>query len=317
MFLFEKRALLLRNRKSKSKATKFLKFVTGNKMAIYHLNLKNGSRDGGQSGAAKCDYITREGKYKKKDLDEVVFSTSINLPTWAENGRDFWQAADQYERANARLFREIEFALPREMNDEQRATLVADFAEQVIGNQLPCTLAVHRGGPDGGNPHCHMVFSERMLDGLDRSRETFFKRANSKEPSKGGAKKTTAHNGREWLLELRHQWAITANKHLSALGHNQKIDHRTLDAQGINRAPGVHLGARSLAAAERGIRTKRAVTYQIKVLENESKQVKLQELNDKSTALYFMIERAGAPIIEHKEERTNTRRSERDSGFSL
>lgn len=278
-------------------------------MAIYHLNLKNGSRDGGQSGAAKFDYISREGKYAKKDVDEVVFSASINLPSWAKDGRDFWQAADQHERANARLFREIEFALPREMNDEQRAILVADFAEQVIGNQLPCTLAVHRGGKDGGNPHCHMVFSERMLDGHERARETFFKRANSKEPAKGGAKKTTAHNGREWLLELREKWAVTANKHLAALGHKQEIDHRTLDAQGVDRAPGLHLGARSLAAAERGVTTKRARKYQENERQGRRKEQSLQSLRGDLEQVNKMIDL--------EKSRSNERRSEQGRGFSL
>ena len=278
-------------------------------MAIYHLNLKNGSRDGGQSGAAKFDYISREGKYAKKDKDEVVFSASINLPKWAENGRDFWQAADQHERANARLFREVEFALPREMNDKQRAALVADFAEQVIGNQLPCTLAVHRGGKDGGNPHCHMVFSERMLDGHDRARETFFKRANSKEPSKGGAKKTTAHNGREWLLELREKWAATPNRHLDYLGHNQKIDHRTLDEQGFDRAPGIHLGARSLAAAERGIRSERAIKYQSNERASKEKEMYIQSLREQIKGV--------DSAIKMEKTRTNEHENERGRGFSL
>ena len=39
-------------------------------------------------------------------------------------------------------------------------------------------------------PHCHLMFSERLLDGIERDPDQFFKRFNSKDPSKGGAKKT-------------------------------------------------------------------------------------------------------------------------------
>ena len=36
------------------------------------------------------------------------------MPEWAEeNPRSYWEAADEYERANGRLYREIQFALPK------------------------------------------------------------------------------------------------------------------------------------------------------------------------------------------------------------
>ncbi len=48
------------------------------------------------------------------------------------NGREiipshFWQAADQFERANGSTYRELEIALPRELTPEQRLELVQDF----------------------------------------------------------------------------------------------------------------------------------------------------------------------------------------------
>ncbi len=86
-------------------------------MAIYHLNLSHGSRSGGQSAGAKLDYISREGKYAQQpDVCRLV--ESANLPAWANNAREFWRAADQNERANARLFSQLEFALPAELTAE-------------------------------------------------------------------------------------------------------------------------------------------------------------------------------------------------------
>ena len=38
------------------------------------------------------------------------------MPEWAEEDpRSYWKAADEHERVNGRLFREVEFALPREL----------------------------------------------------------------------------------------------------------------------------------------------------------------------------------------------------------
>ena len=79
-------------------------------MAIFHLTVKTGSRLGGQSARAKADYIEREGKYERQD-DELAHRESENMPEWAEDDpRSYWEAADEHERVNGRLFREVEFA---------------------------------------------------------------------------------------------------------------------------------------------------------------------------------------------------------------
>jgi hypothetical protein len=54
----------------------------------------------------------------------VVYTQSGHLPEWAERSADYWDAADLYERANGRLFKEIEFALPVELNASQQRELV-------------------------------------------------------------------------------------------------------------------------------------------------------------------------------------------------
>ena len=69
-------------------------------MAVYHLKVSVGSRAGGQSARAKSEYIEREGRYAK-DADELEHRESENMPEWAEEDpRSYWEAADEYERAN-------------------------------------------------------------------------------------------------------------------------------------------------------------------------------------------------------------------------
>ena len=125
---------------------------------------------GGQSAAAKRDYIEREGRYER-DRDELEHRESGHMPAWAQDDpRAYWQAADDHERANGRLYSEIQFALPRELDASGRQALAGAFAERVCtGERLPYTLALHRDGPDGANPHAHLMFSERGNDGIVRT----------------------------------------------------------------------------------------------------------------------------------------------------
>ena len=227
-------------------------------MAIYHLTAKTGSRNGGQSAKAKADYIQREGRYSR-DRAEVLHTQSGHLPEWAERPADYWDAADLYERANGRLFKEVEFALPVELTLDQQRELVDEFARHLTeGERLPYTLAIHAGG--GENPHCHLMISERINDGIERPAAQWFKRYNGKTPEKGGAQKTEALKPKAWLEQTREAWADHANRALERAGHDARIDHRTLEAQGIERLPGIHLGPNVVEMEGRGIRTERADT---------------------------------------------------------
>ena len=87
-------------------------------VAVYHLSMKSGSRGAGQSAAAHGAYSAREGKYAAKTLDdEAVLAEHGNLPDFAEgDAHAFWKAADEHERANGRLWTEIEVSLPRELS---------------------------------------------------------------------------------------------------------------------------------------------------------------------------------------------------------
>ena len=226
-------------------------------MAVYHLKVGFGSRAGGQSAAAKSDYIAREGRYEK-DLEELEHTEHGHMPAWAQDDpHAYWQAADAHERANGRLYSEIQFALPRELDAGGRRELAGAFAAQVCGGErLPYTLALHRGGQDGENPHAHLMFSERGHDGIERSAEQWFTRYNAKEPEKGGARKSRAAKAGDWLATTRQAWEQTANRALEQAGREARIDHRSLAdrrdaaardgdldrAAELSREPHVHLG---------------------------------------------------------------------------
>ena len=205
------------------------KIGTGDSAALYHLTVNVGNRKGGKSALAKMQYIEREGKYAK-DSEELEYKESGNMPEWAaDDPAEYWAAADEHERANAALYREIEFALPKELNEQERRDTVHRFARQVVGPEgMPYTMALHKGG--GENPHAHLMFSERGHDGIERSAETWFKRANTQDPERGGARKIRGLR-RDWLENTRLTWENTANRELDRAGRSEQIDCRSLAAQ--------------------------------------------------------------------------------------
>ena len=226
-------------------------------MAIYHLKVGFGSRASGQSACAKNEYIEREGRYAA-DRDEREHVEHGHMPAWAQDDpHAYWQAADAHERANGRLYSEIQFALPRELGAAGRRELAGAFAAQVCGGErLPYTLALHRGGPDGENPHAHLMFSERGNDGIARDAAQWFKRHNPTAPAQGGARKSRAAKAGDWLDTTRQAWEQTANRALAQAGREERIDGRSLAdrrdaahregdlerAAALSREPNVHLG---------------------------------------------------------------------------
>ena len=236
-------------------------------MAVYHLKVSIGSRAGGQSAGAKADYMEREGNYEK-DREELEHKEHGNMPEWAKDDpHSYWEAADEHERANGRLYREIQFALPKELNEEQRRELASSFAASVTeGERLPYTLAIHRGGPNGENPHAHLMFSERPNDGIERGKEQWFKRYNAKAPEKGGTQKSRAAMPQAWLEDTRKAWEREANAALERAGRGERIDHRSLaerrdvaersgdlqQAAELSREPNVHLGPERYRAMRGG-----------------------------------------------------------------
>ena len=60
-------------------------------MAVYHLKMSVGSRDGGQSARAKDAYIEREDRYAKQDPEECEHVEHGHMPAWAQDDqRTYW-----------------------------------------------------------------------------------------------------------------------------------------------------------------------------------------------------------------------------------
>ena len=214
-------------------------------MAIGRLSVKVGKAGKASPHAA---YIARLGQYEKRleQGEKLEASEFGNMPKWAaSNPLHLWDAADAYERKNGTTYREFEIALPREMNLAQRLELVRDFVGQEIGDRHPYQFAIHTPtAADGGEqPHAHVMFCERERDGIERDPEQFFKRYNSKNPERGGAKKANTGKDpatrRTELKELRGRWETMCNEHLVRGGIDARIDMRSHAERGTGLAPEV------------------------------------------------------------------------------
>ena len=236
-------------------------------MASFHCSTKSGDKG---KGGPHSDYINREGKYaaiendreKYKKYEDLVCKESGNMPEWArDNPKDFWEAADEFERSNGRAYTEIEIALPNELTQEQQKALVEEFAKQQFGNENAYSYAIHDKpatlNPRKKNTHAHLMFSERKNDGIERDREQYFKRGNTKNPERGGAMKDREKwHPKEKPLEIAKDWAEIQNKYLERYRHEVRVDHRSLEdqkisaiesgdiekAEKLNRTPEPHLG---------------------------------------------------------------------------
>lgn len=171
------------------------------------------------------------------------------MPSWTgSDSTSFWKAADKHERANGAAYRELIIALPRELTLEQLRALVARYVSELVGVK-PFQFAVHApvSSLQGEtNPHLHLMYSDRLPDGIERSAEQMFSRYNQSSPEKGGCRKAsggrTSMQVRDELIAKRRAAADIQNEYLAAYGHEVRVDHRTLKEQGVVRKPERHLG---------------------------------------------------------------------------
>ena len=210
-------------------------------MAIYHLSVKTIGRSAGRTATAAAAYragaeITdeRTGEVhdysRKRDVESATLILPEGAPEWAIDRAALWNAAEQSEtRKNSTVAREFEIALPSELSAQERQTLAHALAREIVARHgCAADVAIHAPGREGDhrNHHAHILCTTRRLtpDGFgEKCREL-------------DDRKTKAVDG--W----RERFAILQNEHLERAGVADRVDHRSLKEQGIERAPSRHLG---------------------------------------------------------------------------
>lgn len=217
------------------------------KMASYHFSVKCGNYNGRKTSAINhLNYINREGKFKNfdkknndKQTNECIYKKNF-LPAWAkDSARKFWSNAEKFERVNACVYKELEFNLVNELPLRENLKIINNLLKTEPMNKFYYSLAIHdkqKSAITGErNLHCHLMFCEREIDGIERDAKTFFKRYNSKNPASGGAKKSIMLNdrkiGKQTIKNLRDEYAKIVNKILKENNIEQTISSKSLKEQ--------------------------------------------------------------------------------------
>jgi ATP-dependent exoDNAse (exonuclease V) alpha subunit len=221
-------------------------------VAVYHLHMKTFGRANGSSAASAIAYragerITdeRTGRtYDHSDRQDVMHK-EIVLPSkfsnddmeWARARSSLWNAAESAEiRKNARVAREYLVALPVELSPEQRTGLVREFSQELSDRYgFAVDFAIHAPrdfpGSDPRNFHAHLLTTTREVTPSGLGMKTTLDMNDSNRRTLG------LPPGINELLHVRKRWATATNEAMRAAHIAARIDHRSLDEQGIDREP--------------------------------------------------------------------------------
>ena len=284
-------------------------------IAIYHLSVKTISRNLGRSSVGAVAYRAGEKIINEYDgithdytqKTGIVHSEIIlpeNAPQEYKNRSVLWNAVEQSEkRKDARTAREIEIALPNELNLQEQITLVRGYVKENFVDEGMCAdISFHAGhkhkrsGEEGSehdkdikasNPHVHIMLTTRPITERGFSE-----------------KKNRRWDKRENVLQWRENWAKACNKEFEKKGLNVRIDQRSLKDQGKTQRPTIHLGAAAHAMEQRGIQTERgnfnrevaALNRDIDKLQSRLDEAQRQQTTEKN------IYRQGGDDVEYTQE---------------
>ncbi|MFR7397353.1 MAG: MobQ family relaxase [Streptococcus constellatus] len=269
-------------------------------MAIYHLSIKIISRGKGKSAVAASAY--RSGEKIKNEYDGIVHDftrkggiahTEILLPENAPqeflDRGTLWNSVEKIEKSkNSQLAREIEVALPKELDREKQIELIREYVKENFVKVGMCAdIALH--DKNDGNPHCHILLTMRPLNedttwGAKSKKEYILDENGEKIKLKNGNYKTRKINTTDWneqdkAEEWRKTWADITNKYLEENSIQNKVDHRSYLRQGIEQIPTIHLGVSATQMEKKSIATDRGninreIKHQNAILREISRRIK-------------------------------------------
>ena len=243
-------------------------------MAIYHFSATVIKRSEGRSATAAAAYRSAErirdeksGEVydytRKQSVDHTEILVPDHAPDWTQDRHQLWNEVERVEkRKDAQLCREINMALPRELDLENNQQLIRGFVqEQFVDQGMVADIALHDMNSD--NPHAHVMLTLRNLD------------------ENGFGKKNRDWNQTETLETWREKWSEHTNRALAQQQIDETVDHRTLKDQGSQRVPQIHLGAKIIEMEQRGVRTDRGA--QALAIEQHNQQITQSSSTEKGS----------------------------------
>lgn len=162
---------------------------------------------------------------RKTEVQHCAIHAPDGAPSWVHDRAQLWNTVESGEtRVNSQLAREVLVALPVEITNECRSTLLDGFVrEAFVSHGMVADYAIH---DKAGNPHAHILLTLRELS----------------PDGKGFANKRRDWNSPALLETWRSLWSEHANRMLAYQGFAERIDHRSFADRGISGPTTVHVG---------------------------------------------------------------------------
>ena len=220
-------------------------------MAQFRLEVQAIKRADGRSAVAAAAYraaVSLHDKRLEMTFDYtakggVVFAGVMapdGAPTHFQDREILWNTAEAADkRADSRTAREVLISLPHELTDAQRHTLVRAFvAESLVARGMIADYAIHDPDAHGDarNHHAHILVTTRRVT------------------PEGFGLKGRAWDNPDAVRALRLEWCAIQNLHLREhLGPEApQVSHLSLDKQGRDQEPTIHLGPSASGMERRG-----------------------------------------------------------------
>ncbi len=203
-----------------------------------------------------------------------------------------WNSVEEAEKSrNAQLAREIEIALPAELDRDMQIKLVRAYVRDTFVVSGMCAdFSIHDKGDR--NPHAHIMLTLRPLKesgewGAKCRKEYDLDGRGQRIPLPGGGFKSHRVNTTDWndpsKAEVwRATWADACNRALEQIGRPERIDHRSYNRQGVQKIPTVHMGVAATQMEHRGLTTEKGTVNREIAAQNRL----LKEIKARITRLY-------------------------------
>jgi ATP-dependent exoDNAse (exonuclease V) alpha subunit len=239
-------------------------------MAIFHLQVKPVTRSTGRSATSAAAYRAGErirdertgalyDHRKRQDVlyKEIILPSQLDRPDagmeWARERTTLWNAAEKAEpKSDSRVAREYQVALPAELSAEQRVDLARIFSREIADRyKVAVDLAIHDPRPQGDprNFHAHLLATTREVTPAGLGPKTGIDMSGEVRSELG------LPPSRQEFTTLRARWAQLTNAALREANIEARVDHRSLEAQGVDREPRPHIPIAAIAKERRGERS--------------------------------------------------------------
>jgi hypothetical protein len=269
--------------------------IGGEHMAIYHCCIKIIKRSEGRSAVAAAAY--RSGEKLINEWDGMIHDytkkrgvahTEILLPSHAppefQDRSVLWNSVEKIEKSrDAQLAREIEIALPVELNREEQISL----CPRLCPGQFCCRRDVRglcysrQGRRQSSCSHYvnHAPLKENGEWGAKCRKEYDLDEHGQRIRFPSGKFKSHRVNITDWneqdkAEEWRAVWAEYANHALEQKGLSERIDHRSYVRQGVEQIPTVHMGVAATQMERRGLITEKAASTGNRRSEQTTEKIK-------------------------------------------